>query len=60
MTNQSILPRHRLGRNDTLTPRHKPPSSRPKCFVEDSSIFDFGQIDDSVGFDFDVGAVHFF
>ena len=60
MTNQSILPRHRLGRNNTLTPRHKAPSSRSKGLVEDASVFDFRKVDDSVGFVFYVVAVHFF
>jgi hypothetical protein len=54
MAYQSILPRHRLGRNNALAPRHKPPAPRPKRPVEDPPVLDFGQIHNAVGLDLDV------
>lgn len=54
MTYQSILPRHRLRRHNTLTPGYKPPPSRPKRPIQDPAILDFGQIHNAVGFDFHV------
>lgn len=60
MTNQGILPRHSLGCNDTLAPGHETPSTRSKGFVQDASVFDFGEVDNPVRFDFDIFVIHFF
>lgn len=54
ITNKSILPRHRLGRNDTLTPRHETPPARTECAVENASVFDLRQVQDTIGLDLDL------
>jgi len=54
ITNKSILPRHRLGRDDALAPRHEPPPSRSERPVQDAPVLDLGQVDDAVGLDLDV------
>ena len=54
ITNQSILPRHRLRRNNTLTPRNQPPTTRPKRAIQDAPVLDLRQIQDTIGLDLDL------
>lgn len=49
IANKRILPRHRLWRNNTLTPRDKTPSTRSKRLVENASVLDLGEVDDAIG-----------
>ena len=54
ITNKSILPRHRLRRNNTLTPRHETPPARTEGAIENASVFDLRQVEDSIGLDLDL------
>lgn len=54
MRNKRVLPRHRLGCDNALTPRCKPPAARPKRFIQYAPIFNLGKIDDAIGLYLDV------
>lgn len=51
VTNKRVLPRHRLRRHDTFTPRRQTPSTRPERSVQDPPVLDLRQIEDSVRLD---------
>lgn len=53
VTNESILSRHSLRSNDTLTTGHKTPSTRPEGAVQDPAVLDLGQIENTIGLDLD-------
>jgi hypothetical protein len=54
VTNESILPRHSLRRNDTLTAGHKTPATWAKSAVQDPTVLDLGQIQNTIGLDLDL------
>lgn len=53
-SNKSVFSGNELARDNGLTTGHKTPTSRTKGFVQDSSVLDLGQVDDSVGLDLNV------
>lgn len=54
MRHKRILPRNALLRNNRLPPRRKPPPAGPKGSVQDPPVLDLWQVQDAVGFAFDV------
>lgn len=53
-SNKSVFSGNELSCDDGLTTGHKTPTSRTKGFVQNSSVLDLGQVDDSVGLDLDI------
>ena len=54
---ERILPRHGPRRHDRLAPWRETPAAGPERPVQDAAVLDLGQIDDAVGFHFDVVGV---
>lgn len=51
MTDEGIFSRDRLGGNDALAAWYEAPCSRPESLIQDTSVFNFGQIENSIGLD---------
>ena len=54
---QGVLPRHSFRRDDRLSPRREPPTTRPKRLVQDPPVLDFREVDDAVVLHLHVGRV---
>lgn len=54
IANQSILPRHRLRRNNTLAPRNQPPTTRSKRAIQYPPVLDLRQIQDTIRLNLDL------
>ena len=51
MTNESIFSCDRLGGDDALAAWYEAPCSRPESLIQDTSVFNFGQVENSIGLD---------
>lgn len=53
-SNKSVFSGNELARDNGLTTGHKTPTSRTERLIQDSSVLDLGQVDDSIGLDLNV------
>jgi len=58
MHNKSILPSDKPILHHQLSPRRQAPASRSEGGVQNTSVLDLGQVDDAVGFDFNIVRVN--
>lgn len=51
---EAIFSRDQLASHDCLSSRRQTPAARPEGFVQNASVLDLREVEDSVWFDFDV------